>query len=173
MRYTLHPVALGIALALGAASFPATADPTAGQWARSTQQTCSARTNAAYGFQCSGYSNVGAGLEAVTFIGTVSGSETGVFDAVGTFSSSLGSNRTHAVGQATFVDKTCFGHIQYQQFLVLPDGTEIDLHAPLDIDFATVDNGFEILGTPVALPGVTGAGVPRMACRLVKIKSQD
>lgn len=137
----------------------------------SVQRYCSAKTNAAYGFQCTGYSNVGAGLEPVSFVGTVAGSETGYFDGFGTFSSSLGSNRTHAKGQATFQDRACFGHIQYQQFLVLPSG-EVPL-PPLDIDFATVDGGFETLGTPVAVMGVTGAGVPRMACRLVRIRSQE
>ena len=52
----------------------------------SAQQSCSAKTKDLYGFQCQGYSNVGAGLEPVTFIGTVAGSETGVFDGYGTFS---------------------------------------------------------------------------------------
>ena len=44
---------------------------------------------------------------------------------------------------------------------------------PLDIDFTVVNGGQEILGTPVALFGVTGAGVPRMSCRLVKVKGED
>jgi len=175
MRHPLHPIALAIALAFCGASFEAAAsDSAASQLVRFVQQACSARTNAIYGFQCTGYSNVGAGLEPVTFVGTVSGSPTGIFDGYGTFSSSGGSNRTHATGQATFKDKTCFGHIQYKQLAVFPDESEHDVGIPpLDIDFATVDNGFEILGTPVALSGVTGAGVPRMACRLVKIKGQD
>jgi hypothetical protein len=78
------------------------------------------------------------------------------------------------VGQAIFQDKSCFGHIQYQIKLVLPDGSEVDVGIPpLDIDFAVVNGGFEILGTPVALPGVTGAAVPRMSCRLVNIQRQD
>jgi hypothetical protein len=142
--------------------------------ANSVQQSCSKKTNDSYGFQCQGYSNVGAGLEPVTFVGTVAGSETGVFDGYGTFSSSLGSSRQHAVGQGVFQDKTCFGHIQYHIKLVLPDGSEVDVGIPpLDIDFTVVNGGFEILGTPVALPGVTGAFVPRMSCRLVKIKAQD
>jgi hypothetical protein len=66
-----------------------------------------------------------------------------------------------------------FGHIQYQIKLVLPNGSEVDVGIPpLDIDFTVVNGGFEILGTPNALPGVTGAAVPRMSCRLVRIKSQ-
>ena len=134
----------------------------------SAQHFCSVKTNNWYGFQCQGYSNVGAGLEPVTFVGTVAGSNTGVFDGYGTFSSSLGSSRQHAVGQAIFQDKSCFGHIQYQIKLVLPDGSELDVGIPpLDIDFTVVNGGFEILGTPVALPGVTGDAVPRMSCRLV------
>jgi len=56
----------------------------------------------------------------------------------------------------------------YQIKLVLPDGSELDVRIPpLDIDFTVVNGGFEILGTPVALPGVTGDAVPRMSCRLV------
>jgi hypothetical protein len=109
----------------------------------------------------------------VTFVGTVAGSDSGLFDGVGTFNSSLGSNAIHVVGQANF-KKNCFGHIQYQQFLVLPNGVEVNLQSPLDIDFAVVGGGFEILGTPVALPGVTGGAVPRLTCRLVEIQgSQD
>ena len=142
--------------------------------ASSAQHSCSAKTNTSYGFQCQGYSNVGAGLEPVTFVGTVAGSATGVFDGYGTFSSSLGSSRQHAVGQAIFQDKSCFGHIQYQLKLVLPDGSEVDVGIPpLDIDFTVVNGGSEILGTPVALPGVTGAAVPRMSCRLVTIQGRD
>lgn len=140
----------------------------------SAQHFCSVKTNNWYGFQCQGYSNVGAGLEPVTFVGTVAGSKTGVFDGYGTFSSSLGSSRQHAVGQATFQDKSCFGHIQYQIRLVLPDGSEVDVGIPpLDIDFTVVNGGFEILGTPVALPGVAGDAVPRMSCRLVNTQRQD
>src|SRR4030095_6959515 len=102
------------------------------------------------------------------------GSDTGVFDGYGTFSSSLGASRQHAVGQAVFQDKTCFRHIQYQIKLVLPNGSEMDVGIPpLDIDFIVVNGGFEILGTPNALPGATGAAVPRMSCRLGRIKSQD
>lgn len=169
MASMLRLCACTIILAMSAAPLYARAD------AGSVQRTCSARTNTTYGFQCQGYATVSpAGLEPVTFIGTVAGSETGIFDGYGTFSASNGSSRLHATGQATFQDKTCFGHIQYKQLAVFPDGSEHDVGLPpLDIDFATVDNGFEILGTPVALPGVTGAGVPRMSCRLVRVRGQD
>ena len=169
MTYMTRIAACAVALPLSVAPVAAFADG-----ANAVQNACSAKTKGPYGFQCQGYSNVGAGLEPVTFVGTVAGSDTGVFDGYGTFSSSLGSSRQHAVGQAVFQDKTCFGHIQYQIKLVLPGGNEVDVGIPpLDIDFTVVNGGFEILGTPNALPGVTGAAVPRMSCRLVKIKSQD
>lgn len=165
MTYVMRFVASALALAMCGMPLVAAAagsDP--------IQKYCSAQTKSTYGFQCQGYSNVGAGLEPVTFVGTASGSTKGVFDARGVFNSSQGSNHVHAVGQAVFQDSTCFGHIQYQQSLVLPDGTEIDLHSPLDIDFATVDNASEILGTVSAtLPGATGDLVPRMSCRLVRV----
>jgi hypothetical protein len=167
MAHAIYAAALAAVLTLGAMTPAAVfAAGTNG-----VQDACSAKTKGPYGFQCQGYSNVGAGLEPVTFVGTVAGSDTGVFDGYGTFSSSLGSSRQHAVGQAVFQDKTCFGHIQYQIKLVLPNGSEMDVGIPpLDIDFIVVNGGFEILGTPNALPGVTGAAVPRMSCRLVKIK---
>lgn len=108
------------------------------------QNYCSAKTDYTYGFQCQGHSNVGAGLEPVTLVGTGSGSKAGVFDGFGMFSSSLGSARQHAVGQAVFQDKTCFGHIQYQIKAVLPSGTELDVGIPpLDIDFTVVNDGLE------------------------------
>jgi hypothetical protein len=169
MKLMIRIVRCAVALTLAGGPIAALADG-----ASSAQHFCSAKTNDLYGFQCQGYSNVGAGLEPVTFVGTVAGSVTGIFDGYGTFSSSLGSSRQHAVGQAIFQDKSCFGHIQYQIKLVLPNGSEVDVGIPpLDIDFAVVNGGFEILGTPVALPGVTGAAVPRMSCRLVNIQRQD
>jgi hypothetical protein len=33
-----------------------------------------------------------------------------------------------------------------------------------------VDGGFEILGTPTALPPATGDAVPRLSCRLVQTR---
>jgi len=137
----------------------------------SLQRACAAKTRGPYGFQCSGTASTPVGFEAVTFIGTVAGSTTGFFDGVGTFNSGAGSNTIHSRGQAVFTDR-CFGHIQYQQLIVTPDG-EFDLHQPLDIDFAVVKDGQEILGTPVAtLPSDRGAAVPRMSCRLVKIDGE-
>ena len=134
----------------------------------SVQRSCAQKTNASYGFVCSGNANVGAGFEPVTFVGTVSGSESGVFEGTGVLNSGLGSIPVHAVGPAIFRDRTCFGHIQYQQNIV--GGPSLP---PLDIDFATVDGGFEILGATSALPGVSGNAVPRLTCRLVKVKTGD
>jgi hypothetical protein len=158
------------ALLLGAAPPAARADGPS-----SVQSTCAARTKGPYGFQCQGQAQVlpGLGLEPVTLVGTVAGSSTGVFDGRGTFSSSLGSARQHLVGQAQFQDRTCFGHIRYRVWLMLPDGSDGLELPPLDIDFATVAGGFEILGTPNALAGVSGADVPRLSCRLVRVRADD
>ena len=75
-------------------------------------QSCAAKASGLYGFQCHGSSFTGAKLEPVTFIGTVVGNESGVYEGFGTFSSSQGSASTHVVGNATF-GKNCFGHIDY------------------------------------------------------------
>lgn len=140
----------------------------AGDGANSTQQFCAVKTKGTYGFQCQGSADMGSGLVPATFVGTVAGGDTGIFDGTGTFTYPGSSIKTHAIGQANFQDKTCFGHIQYQLFLILPSGTEVDLHLPLDIDFAVVDGGFEILGTPNSLGGVPGNAF--MSCRLVKTR---
>jgi len=138
-----HAAALAVVLTLSA-TMPVAAFAAG---TNGVQDACSAKTKGPYGFQCQGYSNVGAGLEPVTFLGTVAGSDTGVFDGYGTFSSSLGSSRQHAVGQGVFQDKTCFGHIQYQIKLVLPNGSEVDVGIPpLDIDFTVVNGGSKSSG---------------------------
>lgn len=169
MTHINHLTACAMALTLGAAPVAANANGPG-----SVQSACAAKTKATYGFQCHGHAQVipGLGLEPVTLVGTVAGSETGIFDGTGTFNSSLGSVRQHVVGQADFQDRTCAGHIKYRVFLVLPNGADGPELPPLDIDFATVNGGFEILGTPNG-PGATGAAVPRLTCRLVKVRSQD
>ena len=111
-------------------------------------------------------------MEAVTFVGTVAGSNIGIFDGYGTFNSSLGSFRQHVMGPANFSDRTCAGHVTYRVWIALPNGDGPELPM-LDIDFVTVNGGFEILGTPNATAGVTGAGVPRLTCRLVRTQGQD
>jgi hypothetical protein len=74
----LTRLALGAAtLALGAASFPASANDPA-----SDQSYCSHKTNKTYGFVCQGFAQVipGAGLEPFGQVGVVSGSPTGFFE---------------------------------------------------------------------------------------------
>jgi hypothetical protein len=131
-------------------------------------QSCAAKAAGLYGFQCHGSSFTGAKLEPVTFIGTVVGNESGVYEGFGTFSSGQGSASTHVVGTATF-GKNCFGHIDYTtNEIVLPGGGTVPL-PPVSFDFIAVDNNREVLGTGVAPPGVTGDFVPRLTCRLVRI----
>lgn len=130
------------------------------------QSHCSAKTKGPYGFQCQGFANVGAGLEPVTLVGTVAGSSTGVFSGYGQFNSSLGSLKQHLVGPAAFQNRSCFGHVRYRVWLVGENNVDVAELAPLDIDFATVNNGREILGTPNS-PAGTGDAVPRLSCRLV------
>jgi hypothetical protein len=127
-----------------------------------------AKTNHSYGFQRHGWAGVGPGplLEPVTSLGVVSGSRTGEFEGTGTFNSSLGAAKQRVSGQAVFHDRSCAGHIQHQVWLVLP-GQEVSL-PPLDIDFATVNGGADVLGEPTALPGAVDHTVPRMACRLMR-----
>jgi hypothetical protein len=52
---------------------------------------------------------------------------------------------------------------------VLPNGDGPELPR-LDIDFAVVDGGHEILGSPNNFGGI-GADVPRVTCRLVETKN--
>ncbi|HEY3179679.1 MAG TPA: hypothetical protein VGL25_12445 [Casimicrobiaceae bacterium] len=131
-------------------------------------QSCAAKAAGLYGFQCHGSSFTGAKLEPVTFVGTVVGDASGVYEGFGTFNSSLGSVSTHVVGTASF-GKNCFGHIDYTtNEIVLPGGGTVPL-PPVSFDFISVDNNRETLGTGVAPAGVTGDFVPRLTCRLVRI----
>jgi hypothetical protein len=150
-------------LVLGAASVAVSADPSA-------QSQCSNKTKDTYGFVCHGFAQVipMAGLEPIALVGTVTGSPTGVFEGYATLTASIGTVREHVRGQAVFQDSTCFGHIQYRVWIALPSGDGPEL-PPLDIDFATVSGGEEILGSPNN-PGASGADVPRINCRLVKVK---
>lgn len=139
----------------------------------SVQRKCSEKTNLTYGYICTGQAQVipGMGLEPVTLVGTVSGSPTGFFDGRGTFTASFGSAKQHLMGPAVFQDKTCFGHVKYRVFATLANGAD-GMESALDIDFATVDGGNEILGAPTGY-GASGADVPRLSCRLVNVKSSD
>ncbi len=166
MTHRLRTACQATILALGAAALPAVADDHG-----SVQSHCSARTNHVYGFQCQGFVQVvpGVGLEPVTEVGTVSGGPTGVFEGYATLNASIGTIRQHVVGQAEFQDRTCFGHITYKVWVALPGGVNGPELPPLDIDFAVVDRGDEILGAPTAF-GQSGPAVPRLTCRLVNTK---
>jgi hypothetical protein len=153
------------AFALGAASFTAS-----GNDHGSVQGYCSHKTDKAYGYVCQGFAEVvpGVGLEPITLVGVVRGSPTGIFDGHGTLSASIGSIRQHLRGQAIFQDRTCFGHIQYRVWVLLPNGDGPELPR-LDIDFTTVDGGDQIFGAPNNFGG-TGPAVPRLTCHLQDIK---
>ena len=139
-------------------------------WAGPTPAgACALKAQGVYGFQCHGTASTGGAAEPVTFVGTVEGRYDGFFEGYGTFNSSQGTAPTHVAGFATF-GPNCFGRIAYTtNEIVLPGGVTIPL-APLVIDFVPVNNFNEILGTPVAAPGVNGDAVPRMVCRLVRIE---
>lgn len=126
------------------------------------------QTNALYGFQCHGTSLIGSSFEPVTFIGVVEGDGKGLFEGTGTFSSSMGSLPTHVKGTSTPLSQ-CFGHVTYStNEIVLPNAT-IPLE-PIQFDYTVVDGGREILGTGTAPTGVLGVNVPRMTCRLVRVR---
>jgi hypothetical protein len=127
-------------------------------------------TRALYGFQCHGYGNVGAGLEPVTFVGTVRGDGRGTFEGYGTFNSSNGSASTHVKGTGDLLPQ-CFGHVRYgTNEILLPGGGAMAL-PPIAFDYTVVDNGNEILGSGVAEPaGGVGSSVPRLTCRLVNTR---
>ena len=159
---TIRPIA-----AIAAASFLAFAASAPAQ--NLNPRFCALKSAGTYGFQCTGSTSLapGAPAEPVTFIGTVVGRDDGFYEGGGTINSSQGSNRSHVAGYAIFSDN-CFGRVTYTtNEIILPDGTKIAL-PPLVIDFVSVNDFNEILGTPVA-PGSTGDAVPRLACRLVRI----
>ncbi len=132
-------------------------------------QACALKASGVYGFSCNGSMFTGAVFEPVTFIGTVEGRDDAFYDGFGTFNSSQGSAATHVAGFATF-GKNCFGRVVYStNEILLPGGGKIPL-PPLVIDFVPVNDFNEMLGAPVAAPGVTGDFVPRLVCRLVRIR---
>ena len=131
-------------------------------------RTCAAQAKGLYGFQCHGNAFNGVEFDQVTFVGTVEGNAKGFYEGYGTFTSDLGSVDTHIAGQATF-GRNCFGRIVYTtNEIVLPGGGTIPL-PPATFDFIAVDDSKEILGSGVA-PGMTGDFVPRLTCRLVRIR---
>ncbi len=131
-------------------------------------RTCAAQAKGLYGFHCHGSAYNGVAFDQVTFVGTVEGNARGFYEGYGTFNSDLGSVDTHIAGQATF-GRNCFGRIVYTtNEIVLPGGGTIPL-PPAMFDFIAVDDSKEILGSGVA-PGMTGDFVPRLTCRLVRIR---
>jgi hypothetical protein len=134
----------------------------------SAAEVCALKAQGTYGFQCQGSTSTGGPAEPVTFIGTVEGRYDAFYEGYGTFNTSQGSAPTHVAGFATF-GANCMGRVAYTtNEILLPGGGAIPL-PPLVIDFVPVNNFDEILGMPVAAPGVTGDAVPRMTCRLVRI----
>ena len=131
-------------------------------------RTCAAQAKGLYGFHCHGSAFNGVAFDQVTFVGTVEGNAKGFYEGYGTFNSDQGSVDTHIAGQATF-GRNCFGRIVYTtNEIVLPGGGTIPL-PPATFDFIAVDDSKEILGSGVA-PGMTGDFVPRLTCRLVRIR---
>ena len=131
-------------------------------------RTCAAQAKGLYGFQCHGSAYNGVEFDQVTFVGTVEGNAKGFYEGYGTFNSDQGSVDTHVAGQATF-GRNCFGRIVYTtNEIVLPGGGTIPL-PPATFDFIAVDDSKEILGSGVA-PGMTCDFVPRLTCRLVRIR---
>ena len=131
-------------------------------------RTCAAKARGLYGFHCHGNAFNGVEFDQVTFVGTVEGDAKGFYEGYGTFNSDLGSSDTHVAGQATF-GRNCFGRIVYTtNEILLPGGGTIPL-PPITFDFIAVDDSNEILGAAVA-PGMTGDAVPRLVCRLVRIR---
>ncbi|TLY75739.1 MAG: hypothetical protein E6K43_04560 [Gammaproteobacteria bacterium] len=126
-------------------------------------------TRALYGFQCLGSAFTGTKLEPVSFVGTVRGDGKGFFEGFGTFNSSNGSASTHVAGNGTLLPG-CFGHVDYTtNEIVVPGGGTVPL-PPISFDFTVIHGGDEILGAGVAPAGTTGDVVPRLACRLVRVK---
>jgi hypothetical protein len=131
-------------------------------------RTCAAQAKGLYGFQCQGNSFNGVEFDQVTFVGTVDCNAKGFCEGYGTFNSDLGSLDTHIAGQGTF-GRNCFGRVVYTtNEIVLPGGGTVPL-PPASFDFIAVDDSKEILGSGVA-PGMTGDAVPRLNCRLVRIR---
>jgi len=131
-------------------------------------RTCAAQAKGLYGFHRHGNAFNGVEFDQVTLVGTVEGNAKGFYEGYGTFTSDLGSVDTHVAGQATF-GRNCFGPVVYTtNEIVLPGGGTIPL-PPATFDFIAVDDSKEILGSGVA-PGMTGDFVPRLTCRLVRIR---
>ena len=179
-RWIRFPVALAAAAACAIPISAAADNRSPG----SSANACFAMAKGAYGFNCSGSASSGGPLEPISFGGVVQGDGRGFYEGYGTFNTSGGSAHVHSSGQArygtnceghadceAFTARNCWGHIDYTtNEILLPGGGTIPLPT-VSVDFAVVDDGREILGTPVPnAPGATGDLVPRFTCRLVKIR---
>jgi hypothetical protein len=135
-------------------------------------RACAAKVKGLYGFQCHGSAFNGFVFGPVTFVGTVEGHDNGIYEGHGTFSSPTGSLPAHVAGAATFEPSTCFGHIIYTtNDVTFPPPIGLVHLPPAAFDFIGVDGGDEILGTGVAYPpDATGDFVPRLTCRLVRVR---
>lgn len=170
LEVLMKRVMSGAALTLAVAALCiSTITPVRAEDDRSKAPACSLKiTKGLYGFQCHGSAFTGAKFEPVTFIGTVESNGRGLFDGYGTFNSSNGSANTHVKGPGTLSDR-CFGHVEYTNELLLDGGGVVPLD-PISFDYTVVNGGDEILGTGRGFPGATGDFVPRLTCRLVRIK---
>ncbi|HEY1326569.1 MAG TPA: hypothetical protein VGI14_06490 [Casimicrobiaceae bacterium] len=132
-------------------------------------RSCAAKAAGTYGFQCQGSIALApaAPLEPVTFGGLVTCNQSASCAGYGTLNSSLGSNHVDFAGTATF-DDNCFGRVAYTKYDITVPGGTISA-APAYFDFIAVDNSAEVLGVGVA-PGSSGNAVPRLACRLVRVR---
>jgi hypothetical protein len=141
-------------------------------------RACSFRnTEGLYGFNCTGFfppTTPGAtALQPIGFVGYVRSDGRGRFFGPATVSLDFGSLPARVDGIATLdPERECLGRVVYDTFEIeFAPGVRQNV-GPATFDFAVVDNGKEILGSATA-PSATGSAVPRMACRLVKVKPQS
>lgn len=144
----------------------------------SRPRSCSFRnTEGLYGFNCTGFfppTTPGAStLQPIGFVGYVRGDGRGRFYGPATVSLDFGSLPARIDGTAT-LDPTreCLGRVVYTTFEIeFAPGVWQNV-GPSTFDFAVVAGGDEILGSATA-PTATGLGVPRMQCRLVRVKPES
>ena len=169
IRYVILPAALVLIVSVTAIALVRASDDGTNSAGKGPPPCRLEMTRALYGFQCLGSAFTGTNLEPVSFVGTLRGDGRGFFEGFGTFNSSNGSAATHVAGNGTLLPG-CFGHVDYTtNEIVLPGGGSAPL-PPISFDYTVVHGGDEILGAGVAPAGITGDVVPRLACRLVRVK---
>ena len=156
------------------------ADPNA----RSARSCSFRNTEGLYGFNCTGFfpptppASTSDALQPIGFVGYVRGDGHGRFYGPATVSLDFGSLPARLDGQATLdPERECLGRVVYSKFEI-EFAPEVWVNVgPSTFDFVVVADGNEILGSATAPPSLlgtpTGSAVPRMACRLVKIKETD